>query len=129
MIYIFGEYIIDHLNAWAADRVQQRPEDKVGGIQINTWKCAGGECKYIPHGMMTTAYEDGATWAGTGYAINMDFLKLALYNNSKFSKLTKVKSYETGGVDGESWEYLTDFGIWVGPERRHGIIKGVPALT
>jgi hypothetical protein len=129
MVYVFGEYLIDHLNGWAADRVQQRPEDNVGGITINTWKSAAGECKFINHGMLTAAYEDGLTWAGRGYALNMDFLKLALYKNSKFAKLTRIGSSESDGTDGEKWEYLTDFGVWVGPERRHGIIKSVPALT
>jgi len=129
MVYVFGEYLIDHINAWGADRVQQRPEDKVGGITLNTWKCAAGDCKFINHGMLTAAYEAGLTWAGRGYALNMDFLKLALYKNSSFAKLTKIGSYETDGTDGEKWEYLTDFGVWVGPERRHGIIKSVPALT
>jgi hypothetical protein len=129
MVYVFGEYLIDHINAWGADRVQQRPEDKVGGITLNSWKCAAGECKFINHGMLTAAYESGLTWAGRGYALNMDFLKLALYKSSKFAKLTKIGCYETDGTDGEKWEYLTDFGVWVGPERRHGIIKSVPALT
>jgi len=129
MVYVFGEYLIDHINAWGADRLQQNPNDKVGGIQLNTWRCAGGDCKFLQHGMLTSAYEAGNTWSAMGFAINMDMLKLALYKSSAFAKLTKIGSYETDGTDGEKWEYLTDFGVWVGPERRHGIIKSVPALT
>jgi len=129
-VYIFGEYICDHLNAWAADRVQTRPEDKVGGISIKRWKAGtGGEIKFVEHGMLTTAYEAGGTWAGYGFAVNMEHLKLALYADSRVAKHTQIGSYEKNGIDGEKWEYLTDFGVWVGPERRHGIIKGVSALT
>jgi len=128
-IYLFGEYLIDHLNAWAADRLRQRPEDMVGGIQVQRWRNAAGEIKFVQHGMLTSAFEAGNTWAGRGYAINMDNLKLALYKNSRFCKLTKIGSYETDGTDGEKWEYLTDFGVWVGPERKHGIMKSVPALV
>jgi len=128
-MFVFGEYILDHINAWGADRLTARPDDKVGGITINRWRCAAGEIKFIPHGMMTSAYEAGGTWAGFGYALNMDFLKLALYADSRVAKLTQVQSYEKNGTDAETWEYLTDFGVWVGPERRHGIIKGVTALT
>lgn len=129
MTYVFGENLIDHINAWGADRLVQKPEDKVGGIQINTWRCGSGDCKFIPHGMLTAAYEASNHWQGMGFAINMDLLKLALYKASAFGKLTKTASYETNGTDGETWEYLTDFGVWVGPENRHGMIKEVPALT
>lgn len=125
VIVFAGTNFLAHLDNFAHDRLEMRPEDTEYGIAITRYKSSFGSLKIVKHGMFNDSYDPSTSYAGYALAVNMEYFKIANFKN-RAMMINKGK--QTADLDGIKDYILDDFGAYVAAERRHGWIYGIPAL-
>lgn len=113
--YLFcsGELII-RISSWAHGLLQYRPTDTVAGIAITEYISPHGRVLLVPHRMLT-----GPIYGRYGLLVDLNELTYR-YLTDRDTKLYTNIQYP--GYDGEIDEYLTECGLEMRCEAKHGII-------
>lgn len=118
--------IASAINSWAVGKLNMYPKDKTYGIAISQYLSIHGQLDFVVERM----FAENSTWAGYGFAFDMDLLGYRYLNGNGKNRDTKLlKDRQAAGEDELKEEYLTEAGLWFANEGRHGFIKGVTSYT
>jgi len=122
LMCFMGSTVMDAIDGFGRDMIEYRPNDTIGGIAIGRYRNSHGELAFVKHGMLTEVFDDSATWPGVAIALNMDNVKKASWKNRSMMYKPNI---QTPDVDGVKDQWIDDFGLYLGNEKSHGILKGV----
>lgn len=113
--YLFcsGE-LITRISSWAHGLLQYRPADTVAGIAITEYISPHGRVLLIPHRMLT-----GSVYGRYGIIVDLNELTYRYLTDRDTKLYTNI---QPAGYDGEIDEYLTECGLEMRCEAKHGLI-------
>ncbi len=113
--YLFcSAKLIRIIAGWARSLLTQRPSDNVTGISVTEYLSAHGKLYLIPHRLLT-----GSTYGSYGILVDVDELTYRYLTDRDTKLYTNIQS---PGYDGEIDEYLTECGLELRTEQKHGVI-------
>lgn len=104
------------LNAWYGDRVEYRPQDQIVGLSIGSIQTPHGIIRLIHDPILDEYHPDMAMLLDLG---NIRYV----YHKGRDTRL--LEGRQGNGIDGEQFEFLTDFGAEVKDSMSHAILKGL----
>lgn len=124
LIFLAGENLMAWLQKFGKDRLEYAESDVVPGVMVTRFRSlwGGGASEFIPHGMMTSNYDGGLTYAGYCFAVNPELVGKVAFRGREMQYL---KGKQTPDLDGIKNYVLSDFGLYLGNERSHGLMYGI----
>jgi hypothetical protein len=118
--------IASAINSWAKGRLQMFPKDKTYGIAVSSYLSIHGQLDFVVEKM----FAENTTWAGMAFGVDMSLISYRyLAGNGKSRDTRLLKDRQGNGVDGIIEEYLTEAGLQVALENRHGLLYGVTGYS
>ena len=109
--------LISRIAGWAHGLLQMRPTDTTAGIAITEYISAHGRLLLIPHRMLT-----GAIFGSYGIIVDLEELAYRYLTDRDTKLYTNIQPPD---YDGEIDEYLTECGLEIRNEAKHGIIYNI----
>ena len=107
----------------AAGKLQTRQDDKTYGITLTRYQSAGRVIELVEHKLLNNdSLTDLSGIAGWGLFLDIADLSIR-YMNGRFTVLKE--NIQANDVDGREDEYLSEVGLQLEQERKHGIATGV----
>ena len=106
--------LISIIASWARGLLTTRPTDTVTGIAITEYISAHGKLLLVPHRLLR-----GSTYDSYGIFADLDELTYRYLTGRDTKLYTNIQS---PGYDGEIDEYLTEAGLEIRSETKHGVI-------
>jgi len=118
--------IASAVNSWAGSKLQMFPKDKTYGISVSSYLSIHGALDFVVEKM----FAENTTWAGYAFGVDMGLISYRyLAGNGKNRDTNLLKNRQGNGVDGVIEEYLTEAGLMVALENRHGLLYGVTSYS
>jgi hypothetical protein len=114
--------IASAINSWALGKLQMFPKDKTYGIAVTNYLSIHGELNFV----VEKLFAENTTYNGYAFAVDMERVAYR-YLQDRDTKL--LKNRQNPGEDKIVEEYLSEVGIQVITEDRHGFLKGVNAYS
>jgi len=114
------------VNSWAKSNLVMYPKDKTYGIAISSYLSIHGQLDFV----VERLFAENSTWAGYSFALdmaNIGYRYLAANGKNRDTKL--LKDRQTAGSDVVSEEYMTEAGLFLADEARHGFMYNVKTYT
>jgi hypothetical protein len=108
---------LTEIEFFAKPRIQYRPIDKRIGLKAGFYDTTHGTVVLVMTPILDGAHADKA------FLVDMNHIRYA-YHQGRDTKL--LDNRQANDIDGESFEYMTDFGAQIELEAAHGILKGLP---
>ncbi len=106
--------LISIIAGWARGLLTTRPTDTVTGIAITEYISAHGKLFIVPHRLLK-----GNVYSEYGIFVDLDELTYRYLTGRDTKLYTNIQS---PGYDGEIDEYLTECGLEIRQEQKHGVI-------
>lgn len=114
------------VNSWAKGKLVMYPKDKTYGIAVSQYLSIHGALDFVIERM----FSENSTWNGYALAFDMNNVGYRYLNGNGKSRDTKLlKDRQAAGEDEVAEEYLTEAGLFLADEARHGWLKGVTAYS
>jgi hypothetical protein len=118
--------IASAVNSWAKGKLQMFPKDKTYGIAISKYLSIHGELDFV----IERLFAENSTWAGYGFGVDMSLVGYRYLGGNGISRDTNLlKDRQTAGADEVKEEYLSEIGLWLALETRHGLLYGVTSYS
>lgn len=115
--------VIQAINGFAKPRVRLVPSDKSYGITLNQYENAGRVVLLHEHVLMTNDnLNDFSGIAGEALLVDIEDV-MARYLNGRFT--VHNENIQAPDVDGRTDEYLSEVGLELHQEAKHGLLTGV----
>lgn len=114
------------VNSWAKSDLTMYPKDKTYGIAISSYLSIHGQLDFV----VERLFAENSTWAGYNFAFdmaNIGYRYLSANGKNRDTKL--LKDRQTAGSDLVSEEYMTEAGLFLADEARHGFMYNVKSYT
>jgi hypothetical protein len=107
----------------AAGKLQTRNDDKTYGITLSRYQSAGRVIELVEHKLLNNdSLTDLSGIAGWGLFLDIADLSIR-YMNGRFTILRE--NTQANDVDGRQDEYLSEVGLELALEKKHGMATGV----
>lgn len=114
------------VNSWAVGKLQMFPKDKTYGISVMSYLSIHGQLDFVVEKM----FAENTTWNGMAFGVDMGLLSYRYLGGNGKNRDTKLlKDRQGNGVDGVIEEYLTEAGLQLALENRHGLLYGVTSYS
>lgn len=123
---LLSPLIASAVNSWAVGKLQMFPKDKTYGIAVSSYLSIHGQLDFV----VEKLFAENTTWNGFAFAFdmaNIGYRYLAANGKNRDTKL--LKDRQTAGSDQVAEEYLTECGLFLADEAKHGFMKGVTSYT
>lgn len=123
---LLSPLIASAVNSWAVGKLQMFPKDKTYGIAVTSYLSIHGQLDFV----VEKLFSENSTWNGYAFAFdmaNVGYRYLASNGKNRDTKL--LKDRQTAGQDSVAEEYMTECGLFLADEARHGFMKGVTSYT
>lgn len=118
--------IASAVNSWAAGKLQMFPKDKTYGIAISNYLSIHGELNFVVEKM----FAENSTYNGYAFAVDMERVAYRYLGGNGKNRDTKLlKNRQNPGEDKIIEEYLSEVGLQLMTEDRHGFLKGVQTYS
>jgi hypothetical protein len=118
--------IASAVNSWAKGKLQMFPKDKTYGIAISKYLSIHGELDFV----VERLFAENSTWAGYGFGIDMANVGYRYLGGNGVSRDTSLlKNRQENDADEIKEEYLSEIGLWLALEDRHGLLYGVTSYS
>ena len=128
MVLFAGENLLKAMDGFGRDVLRYTPDTTVLGVKVKGYQTAFGTIMLKPHGLMTrlggddtAANKGAASWA---IGLNMERVGRAQYGSE--GALTLNKDIQENDRDGSKAEWISDEGLWLGNEKAHCLVTGIP---
>ena len=117
-----GSLIFEALSWWLGQTLKTEQNEKTLGIAVSTYMTQYGDLvKVIPHReLLKNDY--------AGYAFCVDLSDIKYYYLDGLDTHLEVEIQQRD-LKQKINEYRTWFGVWIGNEKRHGMLKGVETIS
>lgn len=107
----------------AAGKLQTRNDEKIYGVTLSRYQSAGRVIELVEHKLLNNdSLTDLAGIAGWAFVLDIADLMIR-YMNGRFTVLKE--NIQANDVDGRQDEYLSEVGLQLEQERKHGLATGV----
>lgn len=118
--------IASAVNSWAKGKLQMFPKDKTYGISISSYLSIHGQLDFVVEKM----FAENTAWNGMAFGLDMGLLSYRYLGGNGQNRDTRLlKDRQGNGVDGIIEEYLTEAGLQLALENRHGLLYGVTSYS
>jgi len=117
-----GELIFEALTWWAEQKLQIRQDEKTLGMAVAIYLTPYGDrVKVIPHRELLKN-----EYAGWAFCIDLDDIRYRYLEGEDTHLEVEIQQRGEKKVINE---YRTWFGLWIGNEKRHGVLKDVATIS
>lgn len=114
------------VNSWAKGRLQMFPKDKTYGIAISKYLSIHGELDFV----IERLFAENSVWAGMGFGVDMSLVGYRYLGGNGVSRDTNLrKNIQANDADEVKDEYLSEIGLWLALEDRHGLLYNVTSYS
>lgn len=122
----YSPLVASAVNSWAKGKLQMFPKDKTYGIAVTNYLSIHGEISFVVEKLLA----ENTTWAGYSFIVDMPLIGYRyLAGNGKSRDTQLLKNRQTAGTDEMKEEYLSEIGLWLALENRHGFLYGVTSYS
>lgn len=123
---LLSPLIASAVNSWAKGKLQMFPKDKTYGIAVTSYMSIHGQLDFVVERMLA----ENSTWNGYAFAFDMGLVGYRYLAANGVNRDTKLlKDRQAAGEDEMIEEYLTECGLWLADEARHGFLYGVTSYS
>lgn len=114
--------VLQVLNQFAQGKLETRQGESTYGLRVTRYQSAvGGSVDVVTHWLL-----EGNKYGGYGIVLDADELAYRYLSNSEGSRDTHIeRDRQANDADTKKDEYLTEAGLQVGQEKKHGLLVGV----
>lgn len=117
-----GETVYEALSWWLGQKLQTRQDETTLGIAVANYMNEYGQTvKVIPHRELLKN-----SYAGYAFCVDLDDIGYRYLNGEDTHLEVGIQSV---GYKQEINEFRTWFGVYMGNEKRHGVLKGVTSIS
>ena len=112
---------ISEINGWARGKLQTVPKDKSYGIALKEYLSGHGTLQIVKHKLM-----EGTVYGGYAIAVDIEDLAYRYLSANGKNRDTKLRiDIGTPGDDSQTDEYITEAGLHLVNEKKHGVATGL----
>jgi hypothetical protein len=116
-----SQLAVDVLNTFPRGKLEVQQGEKTFGLRIFQYISPHGTLNLVTHYLL-----EGTTLGGQIWVMDSDVVKYRYLVNKRGARDTTLnKEIQANDVDGRKDEYLTECGLELGSELRHGYIYGI----
>jgi len=116
--------VIQVINSFGREKLQTRSDEKTYGITMTQYQNAGRKVMLVEHQLFTNdSLSDLTGVAGYGVCLDIQDLEVRYLQGAPLARLSM--NIQANDVDGEQHEYISEVGLELHQERKHGLLTGV----
>lgn len=120
-VMLAAPLVVSVMNAFAQGKLETRQGESTFGLAVMKYVSPFGTIDMVTHWLL-----EGTIYGGYGILLDLDELAWRPLSNEDEHRDTKVrKEIQENDRDGRKDEYLTEGGLQVGHEQKHGLLTGV----
>lgn len=124
-----GTNVLEAIETFKRDSLRFTNSDEFLNLAVTGYGTSFAQVNIVRHGQLDDVLgsdKDHGRWGGRALYLNLDFVGRKVYNGRD---MNLYKNVETPGTDGKKHYWMTDEGMWLASETRHGWIKGAASLS